>query len=140
MSNLVCHDFQEMVWKLSISECRLLLDVLQRCLAADAHFYDKFLEGRFAEGLACPHCGSTGVVDFVARYCDFENRIVRTKHAVACVYYGNKAVYHGAEAKLERNYNGIYAPLLVDSTGWTQDAKGFFWRVVETAGRSRSAT
>lgn len=62
MSNLVCRDFQEMVWKLPISECRLLLDVLQRRLAADAHFYDKFLEGRFAEGLACPHCGSTGVV------------------------------------------------------------------------------
>ena len=62
MSNLVCHDFQEMVWKLSISECRLLLDALQRRLAADAHFYDKFLEGRFAEGLACPHCCSTGVV------------------------------------------------------------------------------
>lgn len=79
-------------------------------------------------------------VDFVARYCDFEDRIVRTKYALACVYYGKKAVYHGAEAKLERNYNGIYAPLLVDSNGWTQDAKGFFWRVVETAGRSRSAT
>ncbi|WP_123957667.1 hypothetical protein [Sutterella megalosphaeroides] len=74
-------------------------------------------------------------VDFVARYCDFEDRIVRTKYALACVYYGKKAVYHGAEAKLERNYNGIYAPLLVDSNGWTQDAKGFFWRVVETAGR-----
>lgn len=74
-------------------------------------------------------------VDFVARYCDFEDRIVRAQYAVACVYYGKKAVYHGAEAKLERNYNGIYAPLLVDSNGWTQDAKGFFWRVVETAGR-----
>lgn len=74
-------------------------------------------------------------VDFVARYCDFEDRIVRTKYAVACVYYGKKAVYQGAEAKLERNYNAIYAPLLVDSAGWTQDANGFFWRVVETAGR-----
>ena len=42
MSNLVCHDFQEMVWKLSISECRLLLDALQRRLAADAHFYLNF--------------------------------------------------------------------------------------------------
>lgn len=74
-------------------------------------------------------------VDFVARYCDFEDRIVRTKYAVACVYYGKKAVYQGAEAKLERNYNAIYAPLLVDSAGWTQDANGFFWRVVETVGR-----
>lgn len=74
-------------------------------------------------------------VDFVARYCDFEDRIVRTKYAVACVYYGKKAVYQGAEAKLERNYNAIYAPLLVDSVGWTQDANGFFWRVVETVGR-----
>ena len=74
-------------------------------------------------------------VDFVARYCNFENRIVRTKHAVACVYYGKKAVYQGAEAKKERNYNGIYAPLLVDSAGWTRDANGLFWRVVETAGR-----
>ena len=74
-------------------------------------------------------------VDFVARYCDFEDRIVRTKYAVACVYYGKKAVYQGAEAKLERNYNAIYAPLLVNSAGWTQDANGFFWRVVETAGR-----
>lgn len=74
-------------------------------------------------------------VDFVARYCNFENRIVRTKHAVACVYYGKKALYQGAEAKKERNYNGIYAPLLVDSAGWTRDANGLFWRVVETAGR-----
>lgn len=74
-------------------------------------------------------------VDFVARYCDFEARIVRTKHAVACVYYGKKTVYQGAEAKKERNYNGIYAPLLVDSAGWTRDANGLFWRVVETAGR-----
>ena len=74
-------------------------------------------------------------VDFVARYCDFEDRIVRTKYAVACVYYGKKAVYQGAEAKKERNYNGIYVPLLVDSAGWTQDANGFFWRVVETVGR-----
>lgn len=74
-------------------------------------------------------------VDFVARYCDFEDRIVRTQYAVACVYYGKKAVYQGEEAKKERNYNAIYAPLLVDSAGWTQDAKGFFWRVVETAGR-----
>lgn len=78
-------------------------------------------------------------VDFVARYCNFENRIVRTKHAVACVYYGKKAVYQGAEAKKERNYNGIYAPLLVDSAGWTRDANGLFWRVVETAGRCRAA-
>lgn len=74
-------------------------------------------------------------VDFVARYCDFEDRIVRTQYAVACVYYGKKAVYQGEEAKKERNYNGIYAPLLVDSAGWTRDANGLFWRVVETAGR-----
>lgn len=74
-------------------------------------------------------------VDFVARYCDFEDRIVRTNHAVACVYYGKKAVYQGAEAKKERNYNAVYAPLLVDSAGWTRDANGFFWRVVETTGR-----
>lgn len=52
-------------------------------------------------------------VDFVARYCDFEDRIVRTNHAVACVYYGKKAVYQGAEAKKERNFNAVYAPLLV---------------------------
>lgn len=62
MSNLVSHDFRELVRKLSLSECRLLLHALQRRLAADAHFYDKFLERRFAEGLACPHCGSVGVV------------------------------------------------------------------------------
>ena len=74
-------------------------------------------------------------VDFVARYCDFEDRIVRTNHAVACVYYGKKAVYQGAEAKKERNYNAVYAPLLVDSAGWTRDAECFYWRVVETAGR-----
>lgn len=74
-------------------------------------------------------------VDFVARYCDFEDRIVRTNHAVACVYYGKKAVYQGAEAKKERNFNAVYAPLLVDSAGWTRDAEGFYWRVVETAGR-----
>lgn len=74
-------------------------------------------------------------VDFVARYCDFEDRIVRTNHAVACVYYGKKAVYQGAEAKKERNFNAVYAPLLVDSSGWTRDAEGFYWRIVETAGR-----